>query len=79
MLVVETPFPPDDRSSGYERGTSISKEWDEATTAAAVEAADRIVASINDLARLRDGGDRAQKIREFAGSFVERGLSPTAR
>ncbi|MFM7037043.1 MAG: DUF1592 domain-containing protein [Planctomycetaceae bacterium] len=72
VLVVETPFPPDDRSSGYERGTSVSKEWDEATTAAAVEAADRIVASINDLARLRDGGDRALKIREFAGNFVER-------
>ncbi|MEY3175572.1 MAG: hypothetical protein RLZZ436_3486 [Planctomycetota bacterium] len=72
VLVVETPFPPDDRSAGYERGTSVSREWDEAATAAAVEAADKIVASINDLARLRDGGDRAQKIREFAVNFVER-------
>jgi len=26
------PFPPDDRSMGYERGTSVSKEWEEATT-----------------------------------------------
>jgi cytochrome c5 len=72
VLVVETPFPPDDRSSGYERGTSVSKEWDEATTAAAVEAADRVVATIGDLARLRDGGDRGKKIRDFAAAFVER-------
>jgi mono/diheme cytochrome c family protein len=38
-MVVRTPFPPDDRSMGYERGTSISKAWDEATTDAAVEVA----------------------------------------
>jgi hypothetical protein len=37
--VVRTPFPPDDRSMGYERGTSISKAWDEATTDAAFEVA----------------------------------------
>ena len=37
-MVVRTPFPPDDRSMGYERGT-ISKAWDEATTEAAVEVA----------------------------------------
>jgi cytochrome c553 len=72
VLVVDSPFPPDDRSSGYERGVSVSKEWDEATTAAAIDVADRILASVQDLAKLRDGGDRDQKIREFAGSFVER-------
>lgn len=37
--VVRTPFPPDDRSMGYERGTSVSKAWDEATTDAAFEVA----------------------------------------
>ncbi|MBC8116188.1 MAG: c-type cytochrome, partial [Candidatus Saccharimonas sp.] len=31
-FVVTAPFPPDDRSIGYERGTTISKEWDQATT-----------------------------------------------
>ena len=35
---LTTPFPPDDRSVGYERGTSISKAWDQATTDAAIEA-----------------------------------------
>jgi hypothetical protein len=38
-VIVRTPFPPDDRSMGYERGTSISKAWDEATTDAAFEVA----------------------------------------
>ncbi len=46
VLVVETPFPPDDRSSGYERGNSISREWDEATTYAALETADRLIAML---------------------------------
>ena len=36
-FVVQTPFPPDDRSVGYERGTSVSKAWDQATTDAAIE------------------------------------------
>ena len=72
VLIVDAPFPPDDRSAGYERGVSVSKEWDEATTAAAIEAADRIVASVQDFAKLRDGGDRDAKIREFATTFVER-------
>ena len=39
-FVVQTPFPPDDRSVGYERGTSISKAWDQATTDAAIEVAE---------------------------------------
>ena len=39
LLVVQTPFPPDDSSVGYERGTSVSKAWDQATTYAAVEIA----------------------------------------
>ena len=38
-FVTTTPFPPDDRSTGYERGTSISKAWEQATTDAAIETA----------------------------------------
>ena len=30
VFVLQTRFPPDDRSTGYERATSISKSWDEA-------------------------------------------------
>ncbi len=31
------PFPPDDRSVGYERGSTISKAWDAAVTESAIE------------------------------------------
>ena len=34
-----TPFPADDRSVGYERGSSVSKDWDQAATDAAFEVA----------------------------------------
>ncbi len=48
-FVVSAPFPPDDRSVGYERGTSISKAWDQATTDAAIETAGYVAARINEL------------------------------
>jgi cytochrome c553 len=60
--VVRTPFPPDDRSMGYERGTSISKAWDEATTDAAFEVA---TAMAPRLAK-SDPQDRARKLVERA-------------
>ena len=69
--MVETPFPPDDRSAGYERGVSVSPEWDEATTLAAVETADRVVAAVRDLAKIRDNDNRSEKIRDFANQFAE--------
>ena len=70
IMIVETPFPPDDRSSGYERGTSVSKEWDEATTYAATEIADKFVAKLPRL--IDNNGDRDEKLRTFASQFVER-------
>jgi hypothetical protein len=72
-FVVQTPFPPDDRSVGYERGTSISKAWDQSTTDAAIEAADYVTSHLNELAGLKDGDkDREQKLREFSRRFAER-------
>lgn len=71
-FVIATPFPADDASSGYERGVSISKAWDTATTQAALEAADYVVRHLNQLARTRDDSeDRKQKIKEFCLRFVE--------
>ncbi len=73
LFVLTTAFPPDDRSRGYERGSFISKEWDQATTYAAIETAAYIAANLNNLAGTRnDASDRAQKLREFARRFVER-------
>src|SRR5204863_5410344 len=42
VSVVSAPFPPDDGSSGYERGTTVSKDWHEATTKAALETASSV-------------------------------------
>lgn len=40
---LQTPLPPDDRSYGYERGIGVSRQWEEATTAAAIEFAEAII------------------------------------
>lgn len=60
--VVRTPFPPDDRSMGYERGTSISKAWDEATTDAAFEVATAVAPRL----AKNDPQGRARKLVERA-------------
>jgi hypothetical protein len=75
QFVLTTPFPPDDRSQGYERGTSVSQAWQDAVTSAALETAAYTVA---DLLRLADVSDedspdeRAEKIRDCCEQFVER-------
>jgi cytochrome c553 len=48
-FAVATAFPPDDRSVGYERGTSVSKAWDQATTDAAIETANYVVGHLPEL------------------------------
>ena len=50
MFVVQARFPPDDRSVGYERGTSVSKAWDEATTEGAIEVASYVTDHLEQLA-----------------------------
>jgi hypothetical protein len=73
VFVLDTPFPPDDKSIGYERGTTISQEWYAATTAAAVETADYCLEQAEHLAGTkRDAPDRADKLRQFAARFAER-------
>ncbi len=73
-FVVTTPFPPDDRSIGYERGTSVSKAWDQATTDAAIEVATYVVAHLGELAGVDRGStsDRAARLREFCRRFANR-------
>lgn len=64
--VVDTPLPADDRSLGYERGSSVSREWHAATTSAAVATADEVVDRLRHLARVRDGAkNREAKLGEF--------------
>jgi cytochrome c553 len=72
-FVVATPFPADDRSAGYERGTSISKAWEQAATDAAIEAAGYVAACLPELAGARDSDpDRKARVRDFCLRFAER-------
>jgi hypothetical protein len=73
VFVAATPFPPDDKSIGYERGTTLSKEWFSAATAAASETAGYVLDHIEHLAGVRrDAPDRTEKLRRFAEKFAER-------
>lgn len=72
VMIVSTNFPADDRSAGYERGTTISKDWQQAVTEAAISTAEHVVEYLDELAQTKPGApDRAEKLRNFAGTFVE--------
>ena len=73
VMVVSTPFPPDDGSAGYERGTTVSKAWDQATTRGAVEVATRVIEQLERLSGAKaDQENRKDKVQQFAENFVER-------
>lgn len=73
LLVVKTPFPPDDRSMGYVRGTSISKAWEQATTDGAIEAANYVAEHLDELADVRGAASsREPQLRDFCRQFAER-------
>ncbi len=73
VLVVHTPFPPDDSSVGYERGTSVSKAWDEATTYAAIEIANKVVGNLAALSGAKDDvPDRETRLKAFCYRLAER-------
>jgi len=73
VCVCATPFPPDDRSYGWERGTSISKEWDQATTEAAFDVVGYLTSKLDELSGVReDDPQRVEKLRSFCRTFVER-------
>jgi len=73
VFVVTTPFPPDDQSEGYERGSAVSKAWDDATTAAAIEAAAYVREHLDLLAGVgRGDSQRTEKIHAFCRDFVGR-------
>lgn len=72
-FVVTTKFPPDDRSVGWEKATSISKEWDQATTDAAVDVATLVASRLEEFSGTkRDASDRDEKLKAFCRRFVER-------
>ena len=71
-MTVKTALPADDRSDGYERGTTISKEWDQATTTAALEVAAHVEMTLDALSGSKAGApDRVEKLQRFCRRFVE--------
>jgi len=72
-FVTSASFPPDDSVSGYVRGTSVSKAWDRATTAGAVEAATVIVTHLDRFSGSKAGEkDRRERVKRFCHQFAER-------
>jgi hypothetical protein len=73
VFVLQTHFPPDDRSVGYERGTAISKAWDEAATEAAIETAAYVAERIGQLAGVDPFAAGSEPtLRKFCMQFAER-------
>jgi mono/diheme cytochrome c family protein len=72
VFVLQTAFPPDDRSAGWERGTSVSRAWDQATTDAALEVAGYVAVRLLELAGTPDSApDRVQRLRDFCRRLAE--------
>lgn len=79
LYVVANPFPPDDRSYGWERGTTVSKAWDQATTDAALDAAAYVADNLDDLAGVaaKDRAPRAASGNPSAITFDGKPKVPT--
>ncbi|HEX3600744.1 MAG TPA: DUF1592 domain-containing protein [Lacipirellulaceae bacterium] len=72
-FVLQTHFPPDDRSVGYERGNSVSKSWDDATTECALEAAGYVADHTQQLSgATADAPNNEPILRKFCTLFAER-------
>lgn len=72
VYVDETKFPPDDRSYGWERGTTVSKAWDQATTDGALDAANYVSTRIEDFAKTKLTDEkRADKLKVFLRQFAK--------
>ena len=73
VTTVATPFPPDDKSLGWVRGTTVSKQWEQAVTDSALAVSQHLADEVNRFAKTKDGApDRADKIKRFARDFAER-------
>lgn len=69
VLVASTPFPPDDRSYGYERGNQVGEGWQRAVTQAALAVAEQVADAAP---RVLGEKKNAAKLRAFGHRFVRR-------
>ncbi|MDG2222083.1 MAG: DUF1592 domain-containing protein [Rubripirellula sp.] len=71
IFAADIPFPPDDRSLGYERGSSVSNQWHVATSDYAVAAAGEVINRLPSLAKIEnDTPERQQRMQQFANEFA---------
>ena len=71
-FISSTNFPPDDSVSGYERGTAVSKSWDEATTSAALEIMALVIKHLDRMAGIqKNDKKRTEKIKRFCQYFAQ--------
>ena len=77
-FVPQTAFPPDDRSLGWERGTTVSKAWDQAATDAALETAGYVTTHLRQLADVRDAPGPRGQAAVVLSAFCGARLPPTA-
>ncbi|MAI30571.1 MAG: hypothetical protein CMM07_02725 [Rhodopirellula sp.] len=68
-FALQAKLPPDDRSYGYDRGTSVSRQWDESTTATAIEFAEITIAELYPKYRHRYRGE-ADENRSILKRFL---------
>jgi hypothetical protein len=70
--VVSVPLPPDDGSIGYERGSSVSREWTEAVAKGALQVSAQVGPNLFALAGTKaDAPDRAEKLKAFSLRFAQ--------
>jgi hypothetical protein len=70
--VVSNEFPPDDRSYGWVRGTTVSRAWDQTATEAAIEVAGYIATHADELAGVRMAERRQIQDGNPAGINLDR-------
>jgi len=71
---IQTTTPPDDRSYGFERGISVSRQWDDATTAAALEFAQVAAEELwprFERQHKKDSDEGRSKLRNFLAEVIE--------
>lgn len=76
VAIVTTPFPADDASLGYERGSSVSKAWQDATAKTAMETIALLEPYLDGHAKIQnDDSNRAEKLARFCGDFAQRAFA----
>ena len=72
-FALQAKLPPDDRSYGYDRGTSVSRQWDESTTATAIEFAEIAIEELYPKYRHRyrnDSDENRSILKRFLAEIV---------